>query len=80
MARTLTTSSATSGAADRWRGNFKKIVPEGDSKERAVCRECGFINYQNPKIVAGVVALSSTYVPIIIFILKLIYTNWRIEL
>lgn len=58
-ARTLTTS-AGAGSADRWKKNFKKVVPEGDSKERAVCQECGFINYHNPKIVAGVVALSST--------------------
>lgn len=42
--------------------NFKKVVPQGDSKERLVCQECGFINYVNPKIVAGVVALSSTCV------------------
>lgn len=28
-------------------------VPAGDTKERHVCFECGEIQYQNPKIVAG---------------------------
>lgn len=30
-------------------------VPEGDSRERHVCDDCGFIYYDNPKIVAGAV-------------------------
>jgi ADP-ribose pyrophosphatase YjhB (NUDIX family) len=34
-------------------GNFKRVVPEGDSLERLVCADCGFINYENPKIVVG---------------------------
>ena len=28
-------------------------VPEGDNRERLVCPDCGFINYENPKIVVG---------------------------
>ncbi|NCF43438.1 MAG: NUDIX domain-containing protein [Proteobacteria bacterium] len=28
-------------------------VPEDDTRERAVCNNCGAIHYQNPKIVAG---------------------------
>jgi len=32
---------------------FEKRVPPGDDRERLVCRTCGFINYQNPKIVVG---------------------------
>ena len=28
-------------------------IPDGDTKERYVCNECGVIHYQNPKIVAG---------------------------
>jgi len=28
-------------------------IPNGDTKERHVCNECGEIHYQNPKIVAG---------------------------
>jgi len=35
---------------------FQRRVPEGDSRERLVCADCGFVNYENPKIVVGVVA------------------------
>lgn len=28
-------------------------MPEGDTRERAVCGTCGTIHYQNPKIIAG---------------------------
>jgi ADP-ribose pyrophosphatase YjhB (NUDIX family) len=34
-------------------GNFKRVVPEGDNFERLVCVDCGFINYENPKVVVG---------------------------
>jgi ADP-ribose pyrophosphatase YjhB (NUDIX family) len=34
---------------------FSIMVPDGDDKPRQVCGTCGFINYVNPKIVAGVV-------------------------
>lgn len=34
---------------------FETKIPEGDDKERDVCRTCGFIDYKNPKIVAGTV-------------------------
>ena len=36
--------------------SFTKRVPHDDSFERDVCNHCGLINYQNPKIIAGVVA------------------------
>lgn len=32
---------------------FIKTVPDGDTHERAVCEHCGFVNYQNPKVVVG---------------------------
>lgn len=35
---------------------FVKAVPAGDDRERDVCGHCGFIDYKNPKIVAGSVA------------------------
>lgn len=35
--------------------NFERQVPEGDSIQRLVCRDCGHIHYQNPKIVVGAV-------------------------
>jgi ADP-ribose pyrophosphatase YjhB (NUDIX family) len=28
-------------------------VPEGDNRERMICAECGFVLYDNPKIVVG---------------------------
>jgi ADP-ribose pyrophosphatase YjhB (NUDIX family) len=35
------------------RGPSVMIVPDGDNRERLVCPDCGFINYENPKIVVG---------------------------
>lgn len=32
-------------------------IPDGDTHERLICPDCGFINYENPKIVVGAVAL-----------------------
>lgn len=34
---------------------FSRRVPEGDTHERAVCDSCGFVAYENPKIVVGTV-------------------------
>ena len=45
-----------SADAPRAAPRFERRVPEGDSLERRVCADCGFIDYENPKIVAGVVA------------------------
>lgn len=36
--------------------SFDKKVPHDDSFERDVCNHCGLINYQNPRVIAGVVA------------------------
>ncbi len=35
------------------RGPSERRVPEGDNRERLVCPDCGFINYENAKIVVG---------------------------
>ena len=35
--------------------SFSRSVPEGDTLERAVCVDCGFVAYENPKIVTGAV-------------------------
>lgn len=32
-------------------------IPDGDSRERLVCGSCGYIHYENPKIVCGVLAV-----------------------
>ena len=37
-------------------GPCTRQIPAGDSRERLVCVDCGFINYENPKIVLGSVA------------------------
>ncbi len=36
--------------------SFSFSTPTGEDRERRVCDTCGFIDYVNPKIVAGVVA------------------------
>ena len=28
-------------------------IPDGDSRERAICPSCHTVHYQNPKIIAG---------------------------
>jgi len=35
--------------------HFSRKIPKGDSREREVCEDCGYIAYENPKIVAGAV-------------------------
>lgn len=35
---------------------FRNVVPPGDDRVRRVCGDCGFIDYQNPKVVVGVLA------------------------
>lgn len=37
---------------------FIRRVPEDDNRERMVCADCGFISYENPKIVVGSVVVS----------------------
>lgn len=36
-------------------GPHIKMIPKGDDRQRSVCLECGFIHYDNPKIVTGAV-------------------------
>lgn len=36
--------------------NFLRRIPDGEDRERLVCTTCGFIRYENPKIVVGSVA------------------------
>ena len=35
--------------------NFISAIPDGDNRTRQVCADCGFVNYENPKIVVGAV-------------------------
>jgi len=36
--------------------SFSRQTPEEDDQQRLVCNHCGFVNYENPKIVVGSVA------------------------
>lgn len=40
------------------RPQFIRRLPAGDTHERDICAVCGFIDYQNPKIVVGSVVAS----------------------
>jgi ADP-ribose pyrophosphatase YjhB (NUDIX family) len=35
--------------------NFSRRVPDGDNRPRLVCDSCGFVSYENPKVVVGAV-------------------------
>ncbi|MEO1248355.1 MAG: NUDIX hydrolase [Pseudomonadota bacterium] len=37
-------------------GPSVRAVPEGDDRERLTCPDCGYIAYENPKVVVGAVA------------------------
>jgi ADP-ribose pyrophosphatase YjhB (NUDIX family) len=39
--------------ADPLRGPSVRGIPEGDNRERMICADCGYILYDNPKIVVG---------------------------
>lgn len=32
-----------------------RMIPEGDDRERLVCGSCGFVYYENPKVIVGAV-------------------------
>ncbi|MDR3514725.1 MAG: NUDIX hydrolase [Azospirillaceae bacterium] len=37
------------------RGPRDRMIPPGDDRERLVCPDCGFIDYQNPRVIVGAV-------------------------
>jgi ADP-ribose pyrophosphatase YjhB (NUDIX family) len=39
------------------RGPIVLAIPEGDNRERKMCPDCGYIAYENPKVVVGSVCL-----------------------
>jgi ADP-ribose pyrophosphatase YjhB (NUDIX family) len=41
--------------AEKKVGPTLRTVPAGDNRERLVCADCGFVQYENPKIVVGAV-------------------------
>ncbi len=38
--------------------NFIRRIPEGDGRTREVCADCGYVAYENPKIVVGSVVVA----------------------
>lgn len=36
-------------------GSFVRVIPDGDNRPRLVCNDCGFVHYENPKVVVGAV-------------------------
>lgn len=42
-------------SSDKPIGPTIRTVPAGDNRERLVCADCGFVQYDNPKIVVGAV-------------------------
>ncbi|MDA0306971.1 MAG: NUDIX hydrolase [Proteobacteria bacterium] len=42
---------------DQKTGPSIKQIPDGDDRERLVCADCGFIAYENPKVVVGAVCV-----------------------
>jgi ADP-ribose pyrophosphatase YjhB (NUDIX family) len=38
-------------------GSFVRRVPAGEDRERLVCSDCGFVQYENPKVVVGSVCV-----------------------
>ncbi len=38
--------------------SFVPRIPEGDNRERMICADCGFVAYENPKVVVGSVIVT----------------------
>ena len=36
-----------------FRPKFEQRIPDGDDRPRQVCADCGFVDYENPKVVVG---------------------------
>jgi ADP-ribose pyrophosphatase YjhB (NUDIX family) len=51
--------ASLSNMSDQLPISFGKRVPDGDTHERDICEHCGYVAYQNPKIVVGSVVRDS---------------------
>ncbi len=38
--------------------SFVRQIPEGDNRERMVCGDCGYVAYENPKVIVGSVVVA----------------------
>ena len=56
MSNTENTAVPKSGETVPGAGPRVRTVPEGDNRQRLVCPDCNFIQYENPLVVVGVVA------------------------
>ncbi|MGH6933485.1 MAG: NUDIX domain-containing protein [Dongiaceae bacterium] len=41
------------GTAPSSAGDFVRKIPDGDDRLRLVCNDCGYVQYENPKVVVG---------------------------
>lgn len=39
--------------SERLKPSFRNAIPAGEDRERLICNACGFVSYENPKIVVG---------------------------
>jgi ADP-ribose pyrophosphatase YjhB (NUDIX family) len=39
--------------------SFVRNIPEGDNRERQICADCGYVAYENPKVVVGAVVVAN---------------------
>ena len=46
-------SSKTQPPAGTLAPDFRTAVPDGDNRQRRICGHCGFVDYDNPRIVVG---------------------------
>ncbi len=46
-------SRKTAGPSGALDPDFIVTVPDGDNRERRICGHCGFVDYDNPRIVVG---------------------------
>ncbi len=52
----MDTPNGSSSPQPPVRPDFERTVPPGDNAERLVCRRCGWIHYENPRVVVSAVA------------------------
>ena len=62
------------------RGPSVRGIPEGDNRERMICAECGYILYDNPKIVVGSVARWSERILLVRRSIEPRYGYWTLPL
>lgn len=42
--------------------SFVRQIPEGDNRERMICADCGYVAYENPKVVVGSVVVADGHI------------------